>query len=91
MDLKDHLLSQIRFSLKTFGPGNRTKGVLEHIRKELDEIEAEPFDLEEWVDLILLSLDGAWRHGNSPEEICKAINAKMTKNENRRWMLITRE
>lgn len=85
MDLQKHLERQIEFSLKTFGPGERTLGIIDHIKKELREIELEPLDLEEWVDLVLLSLDGAWRAGHTPSQICKAINYKLTKNENRVW------
>ena len=85
MNLQEHLVRQRRFSLQTFGPGNRTQGVLDHIRKELKEIEDDPLDLEEWVDLILLSLDGAWRAGHSSMAICEAIQAKQAKNEARVW------
>lgn len=84
-DLVAHLHHQKAFSEKTFGPGERTKGILDHIRKELSEIEKEPNDLYEWIDLILLAFDGAWRHGHSPEEIVTAIVAKQTKNEKREW------
>ena len=42
-DLVAHLYRQRAFSERTFGPGARTKGVLNHIRKELAEIEADPF------------------------------------------------
>ena len=51
LDLVQHLYRQREFSLKTFGPGPRTEGVCDHIRKELAEIAAEPGDLYEWVDL----------------------------------------
>jgi hypothetical protein len=85
LDLIQHLHRQRAFSLKTFGPGARTKGVIDHIRKELAEIEADPHDLYEWVDLILLSLDGAWRAGHDPEDIAKAIDTKQTRNEARKW------
>lgn len=84
-DLVKHLFRQRAFSLKTFGPGARTKGVLDHIRKELIEIEADPSDLGEWVDLILLALDGAWRAGFTPEEIAQGLDAKQTRNEARDW------
>lgn len=84
-DLTDHIERQRAFSLNTFGPGARTEGVTDHIRKELDEILACPDDLEEWVDLILLALDGAWRAGFEPEEICDGIDAKQDKNERRVW------
>lgn len=84
-DLVDHLYRQRRFSENTFGPGQRTAGVIDHIRKELKEIEAAPQDVEEWVDVILLALDGAWRAGFSPEEIAAALKAKQEKNEARQW------
>jgi hypothetical protein len=84
-DLVKHLHRQREFSLKTFGPGERTKGVLAHIRKELVEIEEKPQDLEEWIDVILLALDGAWRSGASPEAIAMKLYFKQSKNENREW------
>ncbi len=85
LDLIKHLHRQMAFSQKNFGPGNRTQGVIDHIRKELLEIEAAPHDLEEWVDVVLLALDGAWRSGHTPEQIAAGIEAKMTKNEGRSY------
>lgn len=85
MNLIGHLYRQREFSLRTFGPGPRTEGVCDHIRKELKEIEAKPDDLSEWADVVLLALDGAWRAGYSPEEIANAIQAKQAKNEARKW------
>lgn len=94
-DLVAHLRRQRAFSLKTFGPGERQEGVCDHIRKELVEIGHEgqkPWQeqgsaslLYEWIDVVLLALDGAWRAGFSPEQICAAIEAKQTKNEGRKW------
>lgn len=80
-----HLRRQRNFSERTFGPGHRTKGVVDHIRKELEEIEADPLDLNEWVDVIILGFDGAWRTGAEPQQILNAILAKQTKNEGRNW------
>ncbi len=80
-----HLERQREFSLKTFGPGKRTFGVLNHIRKELQEIEDDPTDVYEWVDVIILAFDGAWRAGWEPQEILDAIVAKQVRNENRNW------
>jgi hypothetical protein len=57
-DLITHLQQQRAFSEHTFGPGERTIGVLDHIRKELREIETDPTDLEEWIDVVLLALRG---------------------------------
>lgn len=84
-DLAAHLHRQRAFSLRTFGSGARAEGVIDHIRKELNEIEANPGDLMEWVDVMLLAFDGAWRAGFDPEEIAKAIAAKQTRNEARQW------
>lgn len=84
-DLIAHLQRQIAFSEKTFGPGPRVQGVCDHIRKELVEVEAEGGPLAEWVDVIILGLDGAWRSGASAEQIAAAITAKQAKNEGRRW------
>lgn len=84
-DLVAFLHRQREFSLRTFGPGPRTKGIVDHIRKELAEIEAEPSDVEEWIDVILLALDGPRRAGWEPEQIADAIIAKQAKNEARHW------
>lgn len=88
-DLVAHLRRQIDFSARTFGPGDRTDGVCDHIRKELIEVQDDAGAglpvLSEWVDVIILALDGAWRSGATPEQIVAAIVAKQTKNEGRRW------
>jgi hypothetical protein len=84
-DLIAHLHRQRAFSEKTFGPGARPFGVIDHIRKELKEIEANPTDIEEWIDVIILACDGAWRAGFEPEQIAEALAAKQTKNEGRTW------
>lgn len=84
-DFHAHLLRQRDWSGKTFGPGARTQGVIDHIRKELREIEADPTDLSEWIDVVILALDGAWRAGGTPSEIIAALVAKQTRNEGRTW------
>lgn len=84
-DLVAHLERQREWSARTFGPGARTAGVLDHIRKELLEVEADPGDVKEWVDLVILALDGAWRAGHEPATIVQALVAKQTKNEGRTW------
>jgi hypothetical protein len=84
-DLVAHLERQAKFSLATFGPGPRVKMVLDHIHKELIEIEAKPADLYEWVDVVLLALDGAWRAGFEPKDIAGALAGKLAQNEARSW------
>jgi len=80
-----HLHRQKAFSEKAFGPGERNAGILDHIRKELLEIEKDPGDVTEWIDLVILAFDGAWRNGFSPEEIAMALFEKQAKNEARTW------
>ena len=81
----EHLARQRQWSRETFGPGTRLLGVLDHIRKELAEIEADPTDLGEWVDVIILAFDGAWRAGWEPQQIIDAVKAKQARNEARVW------
>ena len=84
-DFRAHLQRQRDWSGETFGPGTRTAGVIDHIRKELCEIEADPADISEWIDVVILALDGAWRAGHSPDDIIAALQAKQAKNEARTW------
>lgn len=86
--LFNYIIRQIDWSRHTFGPQekvDRVPGVIAHLRKEIDEVEAKPDDLEEWVDVIILAIDGAWRSGHSPYMICKALEAKQIKNKSRSW------
>lgn len=80
-----YLEKQIAWSKETFGPGVNTEGLLDHIAKELEEIRAEPHDLEEWVDVLILAFDGAWRAGYSPDEILEMLERKQYKNIARTW------
>ncbi|WP_424195470.1 dATP/dGTP pyrophosphohydrolase domain-containing protein [Ampullimonas aquatilis] len=84
-NFETHLQRQREWSEVTFGPGARTQGVVDHIRKELVEILDNPSDITEWIDVVILALDGAWRAGASPQQIIDTIVAKQTKNENRKW------
>lgn len=81
-----HIERQREFSQRTFGPGSRLHGVTDHIAKELVEVrEAAPNNLDEWVDVIILAFDGAWRSGAEPQQIIDAIKAKQARNEQRQW------
>lgn len=84
-DLVEHIEKQHDFSLRTFGPGARTKGLIDHIQKELIEIGNDPTDLMEWIDLIMLGLDGAWRSGHEPQQIAQALHDKLERNKARNW------
>lgn len=80
MDLRQHLSRQAAFSRATFGPYERTKGVSDHVRKELVEIE-EATDAagrsREWTDVVLLGLDGLLR---SCREQCSSPNMGVPNN-----------
>jgi hypothetical protein len=80
---------QREWSEKTFGPGERTEGIFDHMLKEMDEIrEAEnagESSLAEWIDLVILALDGAWRSGSSSNVIIQALFEKWERNRNRVW------
>lgn len=73
------------WSLEAYGPGMRTKGILDHIRKELKEIEDDPEDMEEWIDVILLALNGAQRLNKGGQAILDQLFKKIVKNEFREW------
>lgn len=96
MNLEAHLLRQMAFSHATFGPGVRTEGVVDHIRKELVEVEEANGASDEWVDVVILALDGLTRQlaycngqRNDParvaETVCAMIVGKQTRNEMRTW------
>jgi len=82
----DFFDAKAKWSRETFGPGDRLRGVLAHIRKELSEIEREPSDIEEWIDVVMLAMDGAWRvAGADGEAFVSALLAKHEKNIGRIW------
>jgi hypothetical protein len=54
-------------------------------RKELREVAADPQDLGERLDVVILACDGAWRAGQEPPAILDAIVAKQARNEGRLW------
>lgn len=73
------------WSQQAIGPGQRTEGLLKHIQKELDEIRAKPDDLEEWIDVINLAIDGATRRGFSGQQIIHGLLDKFMKLQDRNW------
>lgn len=97
MDLKQHLLRQMAFSTATFGPGRRTLGVVDHITKELREVLESNGSPSEWVDVVILALDGfsrslLYQDGQVPpsrdvvaDMVCAILENKQSKNENRVW------
>lgn len=84
-DLVEHLERQSEWSIETFGAGEHVEGVLDHIEEEIEEVRETPDDLEEWIDIVILALDGAHRQGYSPERIATALFMKQNENEERDW------
>lgn len=62
------------WQLETFGEEDRTEALVKHIRKELREIEAKPDDIDEWCDVMILSIEGAWRSGYEPIYIAHELS-----------------
>lgn len=96
MNLEEHLRRQMAWSIANFGPDSRRKGVIDHIRKELDELENEPDEEDaanEWVDIIILGFDGLWREMYAsgkpwfmiPSLMVTLLMSKHDKNEQRVW------
>ncbi len=99
MDLQQHLLRQMAFSHATYGPGKRMEGVLDHMAKEIEEVRESGGDPSEWVDLVMLALDGLTRQlAFSPDDnkrclhpeliaidVCRRIVEKQSTNEGREW------
>ena len=96
MELEQHLLRQMAFSHATFGPGQRTAGVLDHIRQELKEVLDSDGSADEWVDVVILALDGLTRQlayatgdRGHPESVANhavsMIAGKQSRNEARDW------
>lgn len=83
--MEKYLEKQIVWSRKTFGPGRRTIGILKHIEKEMDEVIEDSNNFKEWIDIVILTLDGAWRAGATPHEIVSRLYEKQNINFKRRW------
>lgn len=87
-DIVGFLLDQCSFSAMTFGPGERLQGISDHIRKELNEVAMAspgPERQGEWIDVVMLALDGAWRSGMGPKTIFYGLQRKLEKNKARTW------
>lgn len=89
--LREIIQRQKDWSLRTFGKGKRTEGICKHIEKGLAEIRSAPDDLTEWIDVIILALDGAWRAGHSPVQIINALIEKQAINLQREFPMPTSE
>lgn len=69
MTLLKLLQEQRQFSVSAFGPEPRLAGVLDHLKKELAEVQEATGDVTEWADCFLLCVDGSMRAGGDPSHI----------------------
>lgn len=84
--IDEDVIQEIKeWNFEAFGPGERLEGTIKHIKKELKEIEKEPHDLIEWIDVMMLAINGALRHGHEPQAIIDAFHKKFEINKNRKW------
>lgn len=85
VNIVEFVQAQRDWGYEAFGP-NYT-GTLSHLKKEIREVEADPDDLEEWIDVILLGMSGALRSGGgrTAEDVVSALVAKYEKNKARKW------
>ena len=84
-ELMAYIAKQKVWSGITFGNGKRTKGITNHIRLELKEIEDDSDRPNEWIDVVILALDGAWRTGATPKQIVEILKEKQIINFNREF------
>jgi len=85
LDLRN--LESIRFewSKKTF-PGATTQSALEHLKDEIKEIEADPSDVVEYADALMLLMEAAARNQITVDQILVAFQEKHQKNTTRKWV-----
>lgn len=91
MTIAEYLERQQTWSESTFGSGLRTGGVTKHIEKEVNEVRANPHDLSEWIDIIILAMDGYWRHGGTPDTLMSDLIAKQEKNFSRKYLITSED
>lgn len=86
--LDDYLRRHIEWGHAMFGSpadGRGPLGPLDHIKKEIVEIEEDPTDLKEWIDLIILGIDGFLRAGGKLTMLLPMLFEKQAKNALRNW------
>lgn len=86
--IEAYLIRQWEWSRRTFGDDYRMEQITAHIRKELAEVEANPGDRVEWIDIALLALDGYNRcAAGTAETLMPDMQAKQDRNFARVWVI----
>lgn len=89
MTLAEYVEAHKIWSERTFGDGSRHMGITKHLEKEIVEIRENPTDLMEWIDVMILAIDGYWRAGGEPHDLLPMLCAKQKRNFNRQWPATT--
>lgn len=66
-------------------PESKTSATLAHLAREVEELRADPDDLSEFADVLILTLGAAAKQGFTPEQLLTAAHQKMDVNNLRRW------
>lgn len=90
---REYVNRHFNWSFRTFGTAPNTESICTHIQKEVEEVRKNPNDLEEWIDIIILGLDGALRCQGMgklvADDLVDALEAKLQKNIQRKWIIPT--
>jgi len=84
-DFQELQINIANWSNATFGPGQRTEGMIAHLLKEVQELHEEPNDLEEYADCLMLLIDAAYSVGFDMKKLLKATQKKLEINKKRKW------
>lgn len=88
IDIETFCKNRSEFSYQTFGTKQERgpNGPLEHLRREVDEVMAEPKDRMEYADCFLLLLD-AYNRAELGDlfDLINDANVKLEINKNRTW------
>jgi hypothetical protein len=73
------------WSDSVFGEARGPEGALHHLELEIQELNAEPYQIEEYADCLMLLFDAARMAGFGLEDLEIALQMKLEKNKRRKW------
>lgn len=82
--MRSYIEDHHTWSRHALGAADRREGITKHVELEVKELRASGYDLTEWVDIIILGIDGALQCAG-PEEVAKALEIKQKLNIARLW------
>ena len=68
-----------------FGKDRKPESILQHLKKEIEELLEDPSSLEEYADVGILWLNAAKKAGYDVDDLYFAIVGKMWVNKCRKW------